>query len=174
LPTRRQFLKVGIAGAMVLASGRWLEGALAAPARGFRVLDDSAASILARFVPLVLAGALPAEREAHARAVREVIEAFDRAVSVLSPPVQEEVQQLFSLLRFSPMRVAFTGLWETVEDSTASELEAFLLRWRHSRFDIQRAGYQALTQLIQAAWFDNPSAWPAIGYPGPPALGNAA
>jgi hypothetical protein len=50
----------------------------------------------------------------------------------------------------------------------------FLARWRTSRFDLARAGYQALTQLIQAAWYDNPVAWRAIGYPGPPALAAGA
>ena len=48
---------------------------------------------------------------------------------------------------------------------------AFLTRWRHSRFEIQRAGYQALSQLIQASWYDNPASWATIGYPGPPKLG---
>lgn len=165
---------MGAVGAALLASARRLEGAPDAPASGYRVLDSASVGILSRFVPLVLARSIPADGEAQARAVREVIAGFDRAVSALSPPVQEEVQQLFSLLRFSPMRLAFTGLWQSVEDSTAAELEAFLTRWRFSRFDIQRAGYQALTQLIQAAWFDNPSAWPVLGYPGPPAIGNTA
>jgi hypothetical protein len=53
-------------------------------------------------------------------------------------------------------------------------VSAFLARWRESRFDLLRAGYQALTQLVQAAWYGNPRAWGAIGYPGPPAVGGAS
>jgi hypothetical protein len=45
------------------------------------------------------------------------------------------------------------------------------VRWRDSRFELQRASYRALTQLIQAAWYGNSASWAAIGYPGPPAVG---
>jgi hypothetical protein len=168
LPTRRQFIKVGIAGAAVLATVRWLDKPQAAPASNHRFLDVPGVVMVAAFVPVVLDGSLPEEIEPRARAIREVVEAFDRAVSGLAPAVQREVDQLFSILRFGPSRIAFTGLWSPVEEATAEEIAAFLTRWRHSRFEIQRAGYQALTQLIQAAWYDNPSSWAAIGYPGPP------
>jgi hypothetical protein len=82
--------------------------------------------------------------------------------------VQKEVDELFSVLRFAPARLMFTGLWSSLEDSTPEEIAAFLTRWRHSRFDIQRAGYQAMTQLLQAAWYGNSASWAAIGYPGAP------
>jgi hypothetical protein len=154
----------------VLATVRWLDDSQAAPAPNHRILDAPSVVMVAAFVPVVLAGSLPEEVEARARAIREVVEAFDRAVSGLNPAVQGEVDQLFSILRFAPSRIAFTGLWSPVEESSAEEVAAFLTRWRHSRFEIQRAGYQALTQLIQAAWYDNPSSWAAIGYPGPPKL----
>ena len=91
-------------------------------------------------------------------------------VAGLSPAVQREVDQLFSILRLAPVRFAFTGLWSPVEESSAEEIAAFLQRWRTSRFDIQRAGYQAMTQLVQASWYDNPQSWAQIGYPGPPAV----
>ena len=54
-----------------------------------------------------------------------------------------------------PARLAFTGLWQPVEESTPEDVAAFLARWRNSRFDIQRSGYQALSQLIIAAWYAN-------------------
>lgn len=168
MPTRRQFIKVGIASAAVLATVRWLDKPQAAPATNHRFLDVPGVLMVAAFVPVVLAGSLPEEVEPRARAIREVVDAFDRAVSGLNLGVQREVDQLFSVLRFPPSRVAFTGLWSPVEESSAEEIAAFFMRWRHSAFEIQRAGYQALTQLIQASWYDNPSSWAAIGYPGPP------
>ena len=170
LPTRRQFIKVGLAGAALLATARWLAGSQAAPGAQHRFLDSSGVAMVAAFVPVVLAGSLPEEPQARARAIREVVDAFDRAVAGLSPSVQKEVDQLFAVLRFAPVRLAFTGLWAPVEESSAEEVAEFLTRWRRSRFEIQRAGYQALTQLIQASWYDNPSSWAAIGYPGPPQL----
>ena len=168
--TRRQFIKVGIAGAAILAAARLLDRPLAAPAAKYRVLDDRDARMIAALAPVVLAGSLPEEAVARSRAVREVVEAFDRAVSGLSVAVQGEIAQLFSFLNFAPTRLAFAGLWTPVEEASAEDLKAFLLRWRVSTFDLQRASYHALTQLIQASWYDNPRAWAAIGYPGPPVI----
>ncbi|MEP7260089.1 MAG: hypothetical protein ABI669_02800 [Usitatibacter sp.] len=170
MPTRRQFIKVGIAGAAVFATVRWLDRSEAAPATNYRFFDAQAIVMAAALVPVVLAGALPEEPRARAIAIREVVEAFDRAISALSPAVQKEVDQLFSVFRFGPSRLAFAGLWEPMEEAPVEEVAAFLTRWRTSRFEIQRAGYQALTQLIQASWYDNTTSWAAIGYPGPPRL----
>jgi len=164
-------MQVGLASAAALASVRWLERSEAAPAPNHRVLDATAVITVAALVPIVLDGALPEEPEARARAIRETVEGFDRAVSGMSLPTQKEVDQLFGVLRFAPTRLAFTGLWTSIEESSPEEVAAFLTRWRHSRFEIQRAGYQALSQLIQASWYDNPASWATIGYPGPPKLG---
>ena len=170
MTTRRRFLQVGLASAALLATVRYLERSEAAPAPNHRVLDAGAVLIVAAFVPVVLEGSLPEEPEARAHAIRETVEGFDRAVSGMSLPTQKEVDQLFGVLRFGPTRLAFTGLWQPVEESPPEEVSAFLARWRHSRFEIQRAGYQALSQLILAAWYDNPSSWTVIGYPGPPKI----
>ena len=164
--TRRRFLQVGIAGVAVLAAARLLEKPRSA-SPDLRVLDAGSAAVVAALVPVVLAGALPRE----AGLTREVVEAFDRAVSGLSPAVRDEVDQLLGLLRFLPTRLALTGIAAPLESAREEEISAFLSRWRASRFDLLRAGYQALTQLIQAAWYGNPASWAAIGYPGPPAIG---
>jgi hypothetical protein len=171
MPTRRQFIKVGLAGALVFAAARWLDrpGAIAA-APGYQFLDANTASVAAALIPVVLAGALPAEAAARARAIEETTGAFDRAVAGLSPAVRGEVDQLFSILRFAPARLMFTGLWAPVEEASAEDIAAFLKRWRTSSFEIQRAGYQALTQLLQAAWYGNSASWAFIGYPGAPAI----
>jgi hypothetical protein len=102
--------------------------------------------------------------------VREVVEAFDRAVSRLGPTTREEVAELMSLLSFAPTRVFLAGVGEPWAAASPGSIAAFLDDWRTSALALKRSGYRALTQLIQAAWFDNPSAWPLIGYPGPPPL----
>jgi hypothetical protein len=171
VPSRRQFIKVGIAGALVFAAARWLDrpGAIAA-APGYQFLDANTAAVAAALIPVVLAGALPAEGAARARAIEETTAAFDRAVAGLSPAVRKEVDELFSILRFAPVRLMLTGLWAPVEEASAQDIGAFLRRWRNSSFEIQRAAYQAITQLIQAAWYGNPGSWVFIGYPGAPAI----
>ena len=154
---RRQFLQVGIAGAIVLVTVPVMSRPRA-----------TSAAVVGALAPVVLAGALPDEPKARQAAVRDVVEAFHRAVGGMSPAIQEEIGQLIGLLTFAPTRILFTGLGAPVEQSTPEAIAAFLARWRRSNFDLLRAGYQALTQLIQASWYDNAAAWGAIGYPGPP------
>lgn len=171
MPTRRQFIQAGIAGGLVFAIARWLDRPAAITAApGYRFLDAQTAAVTAALVPVVLAGTLPSEAAARARAIDETTGAFDRAVAGLSPAVRKEIDELFSILRFAPARLMFTGLWEPVEESSPEDIAAFLNRWRRSRFELQRAGYQAMTQLIQAAWYGNSASWAAIGYPGAPSL----
>jgi hypothetical protein len=174
LPTRRQFLVVGVVGAAVLAATRLLDRHDDAPGSPLRSLDARATQIVRALVPAVLADALPAAPDARALAIQQVVEAFDRAVSGLSPAVHGEIADLFGLLGFAPSRMLFTGITSAWEEASETEVRTFLARWRTSRFDLLRAGYQALTQLLQAAWYGNPRAWPAIGYPGPPPVPGVA
>jgi hypothetical protein len=168
---RRRFIQAGVAGAALLAFANWIDRPLAAVPSAHRFLDARGVKTVGALVPVVLAGALPADEAARRAAITEVVAAFDRAVAGLSIPVQQEIGELFSFLHTPPLRVAFAGLWSPLEDSSPAEIREFLLRWRDSPFDLQRASYHALTQLIQAAWYGNSSSWAAIGYPGPPAVG---
>ena len=168
-PARRRFIQAGIAGAALLALARWVDSPSEA-ASPHRFLDARGVKSVGALAQVVLAGALPADEAARRTAINEVVSAFDRAVSGLAPPVQQEIAELFSFLHTPPLRVAFAGLWSPLEESTPEQIRAFLLRWRDSSFNLQRASYRALTQLIQAAWYGNSASWGAIGYPGPPRI----
>jgi hypothetical protein len=125
---------------------------------------------VAALIPVILEGAMPEDAAQRQRALDETVESFDRAVAGLSPAVQKVVDELFAILRFAPVRMMLTSLWSPLEEASAEDIAGFLARWRHSRFEIQRAGYQAMSQLVQAAWYGNPASWAAIGYPGAPKL----
>lgn len=156
--TRRQFVQAGFGGSALL---------LLAACAG----DTSRSStVLRALVPVVLAGALPPDAPSRARAITETVDAFHRAVAGLAPAVQEEIGELLTLLAFPPTRALVAGIGARWEEAAPEDIGAFLERWRHSRFELQRSGYRALTQLIQGAWYDNPMAWKVIGYPGPPAI----
>jgi hypothetical protein len=43
----------------------------------------------------------------------------------------------------------------------------FLQGWRTHRFGMLRGAYAALHDLVLGAWYAQPDAWAAIGYPGP-------
>ncbi len=173
--SRRQFLQVGLASGAVLAGAGWLyRRAGARPAPGMQWLDARSLAVVSALAPVVLDGALPEAPGARARALSEVVAAFDRAVSGLSPAVQAEIRELFALLGLAAGRFIVAGVRSAWPEATPEELAAFLRRWRDSRFGLLRAGYQALTQLLQAAWYGNPAAWERIAYPGPPSLGARA
>jgi hypothetical protein len=171
--SRRQFLKVGAAGAAVLVLAHTLDRkAMGQPAsRGsldLRVLNATTADLITALAPVLLAGALPDDSVARIVALNEVVEAMDRAVAGLSPAIQEEVQQLFSLLTFAPTRALLAGVWRPWPEASASEVTEFLEDWRNSRFALLQTGYLAIKQLMQACWYGNPLAWGKISYPGPP------
>lgn len=165
---RRTFLVTGALGAAALAAGGWLrQRATHAPAGG--AVDAGARTILAALVPAFLDGALPLDAQ-RADAVRETLDAIERAIAGLPPAAQAELAQLFGLLAFAPARIAMTGLWSDWRNATTADVQSVLARWQTSRTALLRSAYDALHQLVLAAWYANPRTWPAIGYPGPPPL----
>jgi hypothetical protein len=164
---RRAFLVTGALGATALAAGGWLHFG-----RSFRQADalgDDARDIVRAMVPAFLAGALPDGAQRH-EAIREATDGVAAAVRGLPPHAQKELAQLFALLAFAPTRIAMAGLWPDWSHATTAEVDAVLVRWQTSRLSLLRSAYDALHQLILAAWYGNPRAWAAIGYAGPPQL----
>jgi hypothetical protein len=172
---RRRFLVVGIAGGAALAAAYWLHerrgsppvAATGAPASG---LDPDAQAIMTAIVPALLDGALPAEPHARAAAVGETVGEVALAISGLPPAAQQELAGLFALLAFAPARIALARVPSPWTEAPPAAISAFLERWRNSGWKLQRSAYDALHQLVFAAWYGNPRSWPAIGYDGPPAL----
>jgi UPF0716 family protein affecting phage T7 exclusion len=98
----------------------------------------------------------------------QVVHGFDVAVAGLPLAVQGEVRQLLGILRFPLTRALVAGIWHPWHAANADEIAAFLQRWRYSTVPQLRSAYDALHQLVMAAWYGNDAAWAAIGYPGPP------
>ena len=175
MTTRRTFLVVGLAGGATLAAAYWLRGAsergpVFGPNAALAALDLAAPAIIAAIVPVMLDGALPAAPADRRAAVTETVAGVARAVSGLAPAAQKELAELFSLLGLAPVRFALAGVQAPWADARPEAVAAFLERWRTSGWMLLRSAYDALHQLVLAAWYGNPRAWPAIGYPGPPTL----
>ena len=173
--TRRTFIVAGTAGGAALAIAWWLRGGpgrqRSAPLEPTLAgLDPEAPTIVAAVVPAMLAGALPSEAGARQAAVRDTVAGVERAIAGLNPNAQQELAQLFSLLAFAPARIALTGVSTAWAEASEGAVNAFLERWRTSSFALLRSAYDALHQLICAAWYGNPKIWPGIGYPGPPKI----
>jgi len=126
---------------------------------------------MAAIVPVMLADSLPPANAVHDAAVRGTIVNIDRAIGGLSPQQIGELAHLFALLSLAPVRWSLARTAHTWPDATADEIDAFLGRLRDSRIGLLRAAYDALHQLVFAAWYGDPHSWTAIGYGGPPTLG---
>jgi hypothetical protein len=170
--SRRTLLKVGAAGGAALLVARCLYRPPATPPSSLQnanSLEPAARAIVAAVIPALLDGALPKGAEASS-ARAETLAGVERAVAGLPPATRKELAELFSLLAFAPTRCLLAGVWSPWPEATSEAIALFLTRWRDSRFTLLRSAYAALHQLVLSAWYANPRAWPAIGYPGPPSL----
>ena len=156
--TRRQFLKTGLAGGVLLN----VAGCTRPSENGGRT------AILSALIPVVLAGALPANTSEAAPQIVRTISGIEKTIAGLSLSAQKEIGELFDLLAFAPTRILAAGLWSTWAEANPEALVAFLESWRHSRFDLLKSGYSALHDIIFGAWYAHPDSWESIGYPGPP------
>jgi hypothetical protein len=167
---RREFLKFGVAGALVLAAAgatRAQPNYRAADGSGtLQVLGEADREVLAAVTPAILAGT-----GATGAGLAAAIGSVDRAVAGLPPHLQDEVRQLLALLASWPGRRWVAGVGVPWRDASAAEVSAFLERWRFSRWALLQQGYHALHDLVLAAWYARPDSWAAIGYPGPPEVG---
>ena len=176
MSTRRQLIQAGIAGAILLAIAdvgyQFVsdEQSATPDAFDYTVLGAESRVIVGAIAPAMLAGALPSSGEQRVLAIRDVVRGFDTAVAGLSPSTQGEVQQLLTLLTFPLTRWAVAGVSHPWHAANAREIDAFLTRWRYSKFTLLRSGYDALHQLVNAAWYGTAESWPGIGYPGPPVV----
>lgn len=175
MPSRRTFLKTGIAGGVLLAAvaalheplDRWTRKELV----GRMPRAEARRVALTAIVPVILQGALPSDAIERAAAVSGAIDGVAVAVAALGASAQEEVAELFALLLFAPTRIAVAGVLPAWEEAGEADVTAFLTRWRTSRLGLLQSGYHALHDLVLGAWYADPAHWAAIGYPGPPLLG---
>ena len=144
--TRRRILKAGLAGAVALAIG----GGIA----WFRGRTDAAAA----------APAFDADARGIVRAVARSL------LAGLPPASRRELAELFALLSLAAGRRMFAGVASPWSEASRAEIDAVLAAWQSSGWSLKRTAYDALHQLVLAAWYANPRSWPAIGYPGPPVL----
>jgi len=169
--SRRTFITAGLAGGAALAAAYWWRqsSSLTSQAQS-PVLDARASAIIAVIVPVMLDGALPAQEPQRSASVADAVADVRQAIDGLPPAAQHELAQLFALLAFAPARMALARVSSPWPQASAEDVGAFLDRWRQSRFELFRSAYDALHQLVFAAWYGQPAAWPAIGYAGPPRL----
>lgn len=173
--TRRRFIQFGVGGAVALAVARLANGPFASDPEfkvglpyQFKVLDEAGRTAIAAIAAVMLEGALPTDIAKHEEALQEAVIGVDVAISGLPLAVQKEVADLLLLLKTPVTRRLLVGVSQPWREAPAESVRHFLTRWRYSSLALMRSGYQALHQIIFAAWYGNPHSWGGIGYDGPP------
>ena len=179
LVTRRGLLQAGLLGSAAVWVGSQLGCAArrAAPATnaGARLaLSPTGEAVMRAVMPAVLGSLLPAESEPREQALNSGMANLDEYLATLSPPLQAQAGDVFETLDLLPVRVLMVGTWNSWADIAPADVESFLNDARQSRFDLLRRMYAFLQSMAVLAWFDQPAAWPAISYPGPPITRTAA
>ena len=115
----------------------------------------------------VLDGSLPLDANERNNLLDAHILHVEATVLSFSQATQAELSQLLALLAYSPGRRAIAGLRNDWPASSVGEIQMSLQDMRTSKLELRQQAYHALRDLTNAAFYAQPEAWSATGYPGP-------
>ncbi|KQZ86525.1 hypothetical protein [Pseudomonas sp. Root562] len=170
--SRRGLLKFSLGASAFLATaglGASLTGCSSgAPQSGFAALRSGDLLFLRALLPVMLDGAVTAER--MPAAVDGTLKSLDYNLDHLSPQMLKLTRQLFDVLGMAVTRGPLTGIWGSWENASADDIRHFLDRWENSSLNLLRMGHSSLLQLVMMAWYGRQESWAHCGYPGPPTV----
>jgi len=166
---RRDFLKVGLGVSLALTVAGTLpgcSGGAKTPVAGYAFLQPSDVELFSALAPAVAPelGAFDAARRKVA--LDALLRNVDGSCAALDLGSRNEVRKLLDLLAIGPLRYALTGVG-TWNGAGVDKMQAFLARWRGSRFATLNAGGNVLVKLTASSFYLLPQSWPSTGYPGP-------
>ena len=162
---RRDFLKVGLGFSLALALPG-CSGGSQAPAQGLAFLQPGDLALFEAILPVVvldLGTRSPAEQK---ELTRQTIANIDGTCAGLDVFSRGELRKLFDLLANAPLRYVLTGVGDWGQASP-DQLDAFLARWRGSRFATLNAGGNVLVRLVAGSYYVIPATFASVGFPGP-------
>ena len=166
---RRTLLKLGIGATALLAvAGGGL--ALLRPGLQDGHLTESGTAVFRAVAQAVLDGTLPADSAARRAALDEHLHRLDATLVAFPAATQAELSQLLTLLASVPGRVGIAGLSTDWKHAGSGEIQTAMQGMRTSSLAMRQQIYHALRDLTNAAYYADPLAWPAMGYPGPRAI----
>ena len=166
---RRDFLKVGLGFSLALTLAGPLSGCSGgakAPAQGLAFLQAGDVALFSALIPVVvldLGTRSPAEQQ---ELLRQTLANIDGTCAGLDAHSRGELRKLFDLLAIGALRYVLTGVGDWAEASS-EQLDAFLARWRASRFATLNAGGNVLVRLVAGSYYVIPATFASVGYPGP-------
>jgi len=172
--SRRNVLRYGLGGALILAAGGTglaLQATAPREARGpLQVLDARTYAILAAVADRIA----PARDGFPPASELQVAEKIDALLASSDPALGAEMKQVLHLLENALAGFVFDGRVRPFTQLPASEQDEVLRAWQHSRLHVRRTAYAALHGLCAAAYYASPAIYARVGYPGPPDFGNVA
>jgi len=166
---RRDFLKVGLGFSLALTAGTALFGCSDAgrtASAGYVFLRPGDVELFSALAPAVVTelGAFDATK--RGTTVEAMLSNVDGTCAALDMGSRQELRKLLDLLAIAPLRYALTsvGAWN---EAGTEKMQAFLTRWRGSRFATLNAGGNVLVRLTASSFYLLPESWPSTGYPGP-------
>ncbi|PYC26369.1 twin-arginine translocation pathway signal protein [Pseudomonas jessenii] len=170
--SRRGLLKFSLGATAFLATaglGASLTGCSSSvAANGFVSLRDGDLLFLRALIPVMLHGAVAAEKMPGA--VDGTLKSLDYSLDHLSPEMFKLTRQLFDVLGMAVTRGPLTGIWGSWENASAEAMRHFLDRWENSSLSLLRMGHSSLQQMVMMAWYTRAESWAHCGYPGPPSV----
>jgi hypothetical protein len=173
-PSRRRLLKIGIAGAVVLAAVPLFVRDEKTLAKGFQQLRDADVDLWRALIPAMLGGVLPADAAAREPLVAEILYRIDGAIALLRPALRKATFDMLDFVETKAPRVLSGGYWGAWHGASVEDAAGVLESWSTSKFDLLRVCYRSLHDLVMGSWYAMPQSWAAVGYPGPPQIGAAA
>jgi len=167
--TRRDVLKVGAGFAAIAAVATTLGGcgSTSTPAaHGFSFLQPGDVPLFTALAPAVVSELGNFEEAKRKQLIGQMLQVIDGTLFAMVQHSQKEVRKLLGLLAVGPLRYALTGVgaWH---EADVDKMQAFLARWRGSRFATLNAGGNVLVKLTASSFYLLPASWPSAGYPGP-------
>ncbi|MBK7857603.1 MAG: gluconate 2-dehydrogenase subunit 3 family protein [Archangiaceae bacterium] len=159
-PSRRRFLKLGIAGAVLFPAGVLMYrtfGTFGSPAPGYRTFDERELAVLGAVADAYFPG--PPDQALSGREAG-CVEFVDRYVHHLYPDNRVLLRALLRTLDVSTLashRSRFTDL------SDAERLTV-LETWAASSLRVRRAGHSSLTLFVKMGYFENDRVREHLGY----------
>lgn len=164
---RRRLLKLGLVGSAALGAVGGIAWLAQTPQSRHAPLSAAAFQVLSAIATALLEGSLPTDDRDRQAALPAYEKRLTNTVSGLPPSTQRELAQLLSLMTLAPGRWAFSGLRTPWPEASREHCRDALEAMRRSRWMQRRQVYHALRDLARAAWYAAPTAWAALGYPGP-------
>jgi hypothetical protein len=164
---RRQWLKLGLASAAVLAVAG---GAVVLNQPGLDAsgrLTAGGRRVFAAAAGALLDGMLPATGAARLASTQQLLARIDGLVIALPPHAQSELSQLLALLDTAPGRHLLAGLSTDWPNASIDDIQQALQAMRSSAVSLRQQAYHALHDITSAAYFADAATWQALGYPGP-------